>query len=324
MAPLRNQKSESVRLAFTLVELLVVIAIIAMLVTLLLPAVQAAREAARQTQCRNNLKQIALACHNYHSAAGTYPGFAGEELPSNVNYVGANLSAARDTEPGPNWIVQILPFMEFTPLSDLLGQLSVARPGNLLKQPEMRAAVRTPIEMLHCPTRREARAYPLVRQWADRFGETGARTDYAMCGGAGEMNTGNNIGVRDEGIWHIGRRIATKHVTDGTSKTYLVGEKAMDSERYATGDDLGDLPPIVGWGPRRASSNSIVRFGARKPARDGAGSCLTCHDFGSSHRETWNMALGDGSVRAVSYGVDLQVHRAMGSIQGAEAATESF
>ena len=249
-------------------------------------------------------------------------GYAGEEVPSNVNYLGANLSAARATEPGPNWIVQILPFMEFTALGDLLAQLSVRRAGDLLDRPDMRVAIRTPVGILHCPTRREARAYPLVRQWAQRFGDTGARTDYAMCAGAGEMNTGNNIGVKDEGIWHVGRRIATKHVTDGTSKTYLLGEKAMDTERYTNGEDLGDLPPIVGWGPRRASSNSNVRFAARRPASDGAGSCLTCHDFGSSHRENWNVALGDGSVRAMSYGLDLRIHRAMGSIQGAEAITD--
>ena len=74
------------RRGFTLVELLVVIAIIAMLVTLLLPAVQAARESARQTQCKNNLKQVGLACHNYESANNEFPGFNGEAPPLSVNF----------------------------------------------------------------------------------------------------------------------------------------------------------------------------------------------------------------------------------------------
>ena len=68
-----NSKKSPVRRGFTLIELLVVIAIIAVLIALLLPAVQAAREAARQAQCGNNLKQIGLALHNYHSAQGSFP-----------------------------------------------------------------------------------------------------------------------------------------------------------------------------------------------------------------------------------------------------------
>ena len=107
--------------AFTLIELLVVIAIIAVLIALLLPAVQAAREAARRSQCVNNIKQLALGCHNFESVNGTFP--KGVYLPyvngllpyvpkGQPSQVGDNV-VSDQTEPfGPNWAVMILPYME--------------------------------------------------------------------------------------------------------------------------------------------------------------------------------------------------------------------
>src|SRR6266487_2467467 len=88
------------RLGFTLIELLVVIAIIAVLVALLLPAVQQAREAARRSQCRNNLKQIGLALHDYHSTHNVFPpGYvAGAAYPATSN--------------GWSWCAQLLPYLD--------------------------------------------------------------------------------------------------------------------------------------------------------------------------------------------------------------------
>ena len=97
------------RRAFTLIELLVVIAIIAVLVALLLPAVQQAREAARRSQCKNNLKQIGLAWHNYHDA--------NNEFPSNV--------AGKGGKRLLSWRVQILPYLE---LDDLYKQFKFDEP----------------------------------------------------------------------------------------------------------------------------------------------------------------------------------------------------
>src|SRR5688500_4365529 len=96
------------RRGFTLIELLVVIAIIAVLIALLLPAVQQAREAARRTQCRNNLKQIGLALHNYHDVHNTFPmGYC-----AGMTYV----DGASDTSPGWSWATYILPQLDQGPL----------------------------------------------------------------------------------------------------------------------------------------------------------------------------------------------------------------
>lgn len=310
------------RRGFTLVELLVVIAIIAMLVTLLLPAVQSAREAARQTQCRNNLKQIGLACHNYESAHSEFPGFNGEEPPLGVTFTtnaGTRRALSADLEPGGNWIMQALTYMEDVALSELLSELSVSRTVRPRSDPRIPEAVSTPIPSLHCPTRREARAYPLHGSYRTRYGNMGARTDYAMNGGATKSRaSGTSITINNDGIWMIGKRASVKSLSDGTSKTYLVGEKAMDSLHYATGKDLGDRAPVAGWAARGGVANSYVRYGAKKPGKDGPDNCLACHDFGSAHNEGWNVVMCDGSVRSVSYAISIALHQALASTNGQE------
>src|SRR5438552_889801 len=98
---------------FTLIELLVVIAIIAVLIALLLPAVQQAREAARRTQCRNNLKQLTLALHNYESTSNTFPPGGVSTLsiqPPTAGYC----TSGSDRTRAP-WTVMILPFLDETP-----------------------------------------------------------------------------------------------------------------------------------------------------------------------------------------------------------------
>ena len=320
----RERLSRSKCAAFTLVELLVVIAIIAMLVSLLLPAVQSAREAARMTQCKNNLKQIGIACHNFESAQGEFPGFNGEEPPVAVQFTTNNRSRtrqARDLDPGGNWMIQVLTYMEDVALSEILTELSVGRNVNARRDPRVSEAIATPVEPFYCPTRREARAYPLHGQYRSRYGKLGARTDYAMNGGSPRgrrISSGNSITVQNDGVWMIGKRASIKNMTDGTSKTYLVGEKAMDTLELTSGNGIGDHAPMAGWVDRRGTANSYVRYAARRPAMDSPNNCLSCHDFGSAHREGWNAVMSDGSVRLVSYELDLTTHRAMASISGQE------
>jgi hypothetical protein len=131
---------------------------------------------------------------------------------------------------------------------------------------------------------------------------------------------GQGVFVQNDGIWFLGDRVAARNVSDGLSKTYLVGEKAMDSSEYHSGKDVGDRSPIAGWVHHAGATNSYVRYGAKSPAQDRAENCLACHDFGSAHASSWHAVMGDGSVRALSYSMDLLVHQSLASISGAEVA----
>src|SRR5262245_13883173 len=107
------------RVGFTLIELLVVIAIIAVLIALLLPAVQSAREAARRTQCNNNLKQIGLAMHNYHTTYGTFPlGVSASTNTWNVTHCGCS---AQITWNGWSVHSMLLPYLEATPVYNAIN-----------------------------------------------------------------------------------------------------------------------------------------------------------------------------------------------------------
>ena len=303
------------RTGFTLVELLVCIAIISILVGLLLPAVQAAREAARQVQCRNNIKQIALACHNYESAFRQVPGYAGEDQPFLVDFDFARTAKRRR---GWNWVSRSLIFLEQTTLAPQWGQLG--SDPNLVMTPDKTQALQSPLNVFYCPTRRSVQSYPLVGVFKDRFGLQAARSDYAMNGGYAVPNEDdkNKITVKKDGVWRLGKSTRLRDISDGLSNTYMIGEKAMDTRKYTTGTDFGDQAPATGWVDRHTAGNSNIRFTARSPAADSPKNCLACHDFGSAHTTNWNAALSDGSVRSVSYYMDLEIHRESASIQGAE------
>lgn len=307
------------RSGFTLIELLVVITIIAILIGLLLPAVQAIREAARQVQCRNHLKQIALACHNYQSAYRVLPGYGGEKPPYLV-HLPEGRGRNSEMSAGP-WIAQAMPFFEQGDLAIPLGKLAsdpVVTPTD-----DIQKLVSAAVSVLNCPTRRDAKAYPLYEPYKSRYGDVGARTDYAMNGGAAVVSTVDHRVITNQldGIWTMGKTKRFSDVLDGLSNTYLIGEKAMDSLRYTTGNCFGDRAPLAGYTEIGASVHSYMRFAARPPQMDKPNNCLSCHDFGSAHPAGWNVALADGSVSLQSFTMDINIHRANASVNGREVST---
>jgi len=202
---------------FTLIELLVVIAIIAILIALLLPAVQQAREAARRTSCKNNMKQIGLALHNYHDTHSTFP-------PG-----GITMGPCCGTKSGTTWTISILPFLEQKNLYDQYDFNSFNEDG------ANRAVRETILEVFTCPSDIE----PNTLQRPDSGPGNGVNyapgTYRAVSGrsNGGCWADNNQIGTgfcwRNRGVLHhVGTRGARTErmadIFDGTSNTIMVGE----------------------------------------------------------------------------------------------------
>ena len=321
---------------FTLVELLVVIAIIAMLVTLLLPAVQAAREAARRNQCLNHVRQMALAWINHESAHSFYPssgwGWRWQGDPD----LGFGKS-----QPG-GCFYNILPFMEYNDVRSLGQGMPDAQKGQ-----QMLIAVSTPIPLFNCPSRREARGYPFAGgSLADNIPECSApncfitRSDYQSNSGSQPYHpdprgpTGTrtqvvaptrpfwaSLSYRPDGITNQISETRVGQIVDGTSKTLCVGEKYLNPDNYATGQDPADDQNIfVGMdrdvnGFTASSTPDGTPVKEFLPRRDTPGLHLS-RTFGSAHQSGFNVAFCDGSGRSIEYGIDHVVFHRMGGRDG--------
>jgi prepilin-type N-terminal cleavage/methylation domain-containing protein len=306
---------------FTLIELLVVIAIIAILIALLLPAVQQAREAARRTQCRNNLKQLGLAFHNYHDAFNALP-FSW--------MLGNNLNVSP-------WSIQILPYMDQAPLYNqwnssvpALNEAVALFPaaavnGNL-------AVIRTPLAAHQCPSSPApptsnyslpANAAgpgvpPFALTWTAARGDysaiSGVRSDFATLayasfpGGAG----GQREGILRQAPGGVSR---FRDVTDGLSNTGMIGERTGSSTIYRKTQPDSALTTAVGpsngggWGDFLIGENWISGcLYDGNPGANGGPCGINCNNirsqnFHSFHTGGAHFLMGDGAVKFISENV---------------------
>ncbi|MBR9803528.1 DUF1559 domain-containing protein [bacterium] len=189
------------RSGFTLIELLVVIAIIAILVALLLPAVQQAREAARRSSCKNNLKQLALALHNYHDTHRVFPNQSADSLYA--------YSA----------IAQTLPFLEQGNLHSLIDfnePVNTGLPWAPVQNPAVATVASTPLAVLLC---RSDAGDP---HWVDGNDDLWAGSNYLLNGGSGRGT--NYCSSDNDGLFWRGSNTRFRDITDGTSNTVCFAE----------------------------------------------------------------------------------------------------
>lgn len=297
------KRAKNPKRGFTLIELLVVIAIIAILIALLLPAVQQAREAARRSQCKNNLKQIGLALHNYHDTHRVFPsGWIGVE-PG----VGANIEFGS----GWGWGTMILPYMDQSNLYNKINfDLEIhnsSQPTGILDQS---------LTAYRCPSDPSDNTFELEQE-----GSPGtilaklATANYIGVFGSDELDDCEIVPAgtpcKSTGLFYQNSNTRFRDITDGTSQTLFVGERKTDKT-------AGWYSTWVGAVPEGEETFARVLGATDHVPNDPA---AHFDDFSSHHVGGTQFLFGDGRVRFITENIDLGVYQSLSSITGGEVTS---
>jgi prepilin-type N-terminal cleavage/methylation domain-containing protein/prepilin-type processing-associated H-X9-DG protein len=344
----------SLRRAFTLIEVLVVIAVITVLIALLLPAVQSAREAGRRAQCLNNLKQMGLAIANYETTSGAYPvGAISYYEPYNAAVTPLLTPKARQH----TMFSFLLPHLDQSPLFNAIN-FSVssyddpvfAAPGGTMNS----TAFLTRLSVYICPSD------------ASQISQASGTTAYSQCSYAGMVGTNNlpefnfgfppccgvnSIEIEPNGVFGKNFTISLSQVTDGTSSTIFIGEMSRfknDPEPYFNewnrqGNFSSSVPALAAMLVTRPQvlATSVPRINAdlQVPSKPSGGALNYGsgppygpfnwqHNpamldkgqlgFRSQHPGGANFLFGDGSVKFLKETMDLMTYRYLSTKDGQE------
>ena len=297
---------------FTLIELLVVIAIIAILIALLLPAVQQAREAARRSTCKNNLKQIGIALHNYLDTHSTFPpGITRAPQHPYASVSGWNTGKVL-------WSAFILPFMDQGPLYNKID-FSMPDPGRHANNADVR---NVELSVYRCPSDSGGKG---------TTGSSSGPSNYTGCVGNSPLGSvsGGGTSYQNNGtsVFFTDSKTKIRDITDGTSNTMMISELLVGSEyinygNVGTGGILDDCSAPGSTGKLRGQSwfygDASIRWAyltVFPPNTEAA--CRTYQEYAnaspaSEHVGGVHILLCDGAVRFVSENIHLKTWQDLG------------